>query len=195
MKPRVACLIACAVIFSSCEKKNEAIVTETREPTTRDKSPRLNATSDERFRDAQPNPFEAETPEGWLKLPPAQFRLLNYRFGDSGTGEVYVSLAAGNILDNANRWLGQFSAPKLDQEGLAKLRDVTIVGASGKWVEASGEMAAGMGAPARPGYALIGALAALNGQIVTIKMIGPKAEVEAARPALEAFASNLRKAD
>jgi hypothetical protein len=195
MKCRVVYLIAFAVIFSGCEEKKEVTVTETREPTSRDKSPKLNATSDERFRDAKPSPFEAETPEGWLKLPPAQFRLLNYRFGDSGNGEVYVSMAAGTVLDNANRWLGQFSATKLDQEALSKLPDVTLAGAPGKWIEAEGEYTSGMGTPQKPGYALIGAVAALDGQIVTLKMIGPKAEVKAARPALEDFAKNLRKAD
>ena len=195
MKCRVACLVAFAVIFSACEGKKEVTVTETREPTARDKSPKLNATSDERFRDSKPSPYQADTPESWLKLPPAQFRLLNYRFGDSGTGEVYVSVAKGNILDNANRWLKQFTMPPLDAAALAKLPDVTIAGAPGKWIEASGEMAAGMGASARPGFALIGAIAALDGQIVTIKMVGPKSEVDAARPTLETFAQSLRKAE
>lgn len=195
MKCRIACLITCAVVFSACDEKKEVVVTETREPTSRDASPKIAATSDERFRDAKPSPFVAETPQGWLKVPPAQFRLLNYRFGDSGSGEVYVSVATGTPLDNANRWLGQFGAPKLDRDAFAKLPDVVIMGVSGKWIEASGAYASGMGTEARPGFALIGAIAALNGQIVTIKMVGPKDEVLAARPVLEEFAHSLRNAE
>ena len=196
MKSRVACLVACAVIVSACEeKKSEVTVTETRQATTRDKDPKLSATSDERFRDSRPSPIQADTPDGWLKLPPAQFRLLNYRFGDSGKGEVYVSIASGTILDNANRWLGQFGATKLTEEGLEKLPAVTLAGAAGHWIRAEGEYSSGMGAEPRPGFALAGAIAALDGQILTVKMVGPKAEVEAARPVLEAFAQSLRRAE
>ena len=62
MKYRAACLFACVVISSSCREKKEITVTETRAATTRDASPKLFATSDERFRDAKPSrpPFDPE---------------------------------------------------------------------------------------------------------------------------------------
>lgn len=195
MKSRVACLIASAVMFSSCEEKKEVVVTETREATARDKSPKLFATSDERFRDAKPSPVKGDTPEGWLALPASQFRLLNYRFGDSGMGEVWVSLASGSVLDNVNRWFGQFGAAKLDAAGLEKLPPATIAGTTGKWVEATGDYASGMGAEPKPGFALAGVVASVGGQILTLKMVGPKAEVEAAKPILETFAKSLRMAE
>lgn len=195
MKSRVACLIASAVMVSSCEKKKEIVATETREATTRDRAPKLFATSDERFRDAKPSPVKGDTPEGWLALPASQFRLLNYRFGESGMGEVWVSLASGSVLDNVNRWLGQFGATPLDPVGLEKLPPVTIAGTTGKWVEAAGDYAGGMGAPAKAGFALAGVVTAIDGQILTVKMVGPKAEVEAAKPVLENFAKSLRMAE
>lgn len=195
MKRRAACLIASAVVFSSCEGKKEITVTETRAATTRDAAPRLFATSDERFRDAKPSPIKGEAPANWLALPASQFRLLNYRFGESGLGEVWVSLASGSVLDNVNRWLGQFEAAQLDAEGMEKLKKIPIAGTFGIWVEAAGEYASGMGAEPKPGFALAGVVASLGGQILTVKMVGPKNEVEAARPALESFAKTLRKAE
>jgi hypothetical protein len=136
MKNRIAGLMVGAVALSACQEKSEVTVTETRESTTRDRSPKLFATSDERFRDAKPSPVKGDTPEGWLALPASQFRLLNYRFGESGLGEVWVSLSAGTVLDNVNRWLGQFNAAKLDPAGLDQLPSVTIAGVTGKWVTA-----------------------------------------------------------
>ncbi len=195
MKSRLAYLIVSAVMFSSCEDKKEMVVTETREATTRDKAAKLFASSDERFRDAKPSPVKGDAPEGWLTLPPSQFRLLNYRFGESGMGEVWVSLASGSVLDNVNRWLGQFNAEKLDAVGLEKLPPVTIAGTTGKWVEAAGDYSSGMGAETKPGFALAGVVTSLDGQILTVKMVGPKAEVASAKPLLENFARSLRMAE
>lgn len=192
MKIRVACLLASVVAFSSCEKKTEITVTETREPVARDANPKLFATSDERFRDTKPSPVKGDTPAGWLALPGSQFRLLNYRFGESGTGETWVSLSSGTVLDNANRWLVQFGDTPMDASALAKLPAVTLAGGTGVWITADGDYAGGMGAPPKTGFALAGAIASVNGQILTVKMVGPKAEVEAAKPVLEAFAKSLR---
>jgi hypothetical protein len=170
-------------------------VTETRAITTRDTPPKLFATSDERFRDAKPSPVKGETPEGWLALPPTQFRLLNYRFGQSGQGDVSVSIAAGSVQDNVNRWLKQFAAAALDAEGFGKLRGVSVAGTTGVWVEAEGVYSGAMGAEPKPGFALAGAVASINGRIVTVKMVGPKAEVEEAKPVLEKFAAGLKMVD
>lgn len=182
-------LLACV----SCkERKSEVVVTETRPVTTKDIPPKLDASSDERFRDARPSPVQGTAPEGWLALPSTQMRILNYRFGESGLGEAYVSLSAGSILDNVNRWLGQYSATPLDASGLEKLPRLPIATANGVLVTASGTYASGMGAPPRDGYGLAGIIAEIDGQILTIKLVGPDAEVREAIPALEAFGKNLK---
>jgi hypothetical protein len=195
MKFRVVFLISSVAMVSSCKEKKEITVTETRAATSRDAKPKLFATSDERFRDAKPSPVKADTPAGWLVLPASQFRILNYRFGESGMGEVWVSLASGTVLDNVNRWLKQFGAAPVDAAGLAKLPAVTLAGSTGVWVTAEGEYASGMGAPPKPGFALAGVVASVGGQILTVKMVGPTAEVQAAKPALEAFARSVRMAE
>ena len=195
MNSRVACLLASAVIFSACEGKKEITVAETRAATTRDLAPKLFATSDERFRDAKPSPVKGDTPEAWQVLPASQFRLLNYRFGEGGMGEVWVSLASGTVLDNVNRWFKQFGASPIDAAALAKLPSIKLAGSLGVWVTAAGDYAGGMGAPPKPGFALAGGVTSVNGQILTVKMVGPKAEVEAAKPVLEKFAQSLRMAE
>ena len=194
MNGHAALLLASVFALSACEEKKEIVVTETREATSRDLKPKLSASSDERFRDTRPSPVKGETPEGWLELPGTEFRLLNYRFGESGTGEVWVTLASGTVLDNANRWLGQFGAKPLDPAGLAALRSVPIAGTTGTWVETTGSYA-GMGAEPRAGFALAGVIAAVNGRILTVKMIGPESEVKAAAPVLESFVKGLKLAD
>jgi hypothetical protein len=184
------------VTLAGCDKPGaEVTVTETREMTSRDAKPKLNATSDERFRNAKPSPVLGDAPEGWLSLPASQFRLLNYRFGASGQGEVWVTLAAGSVLDNVNRWLGQFGAENLDAAGLAEMRTVPVAGTTGVWVEGKGEYASGMGQAPKPGFALRGVIAEVGGQILTVKMVGPEAEVAEAAGALEAFAATLRMAE
>lgn len=184
--------MASLFVLSSCREEAEVEVTETRKETTRDRAPKLFATSDERFRDAKPSPVTGETPDGWLALPASQFRLLNYRFGESGLGEVWVTKASGSVLDNVNRWLKQFGAPELDAAGLAALRSVPIADSTGVWVEAAGDYESGMGSPTRPGFGLAGVVALIDGSIVTVKMVGPKAEVDAAKPILENFTKGLK---
>lgn len=195
MKVRALCSIASVLAFSGCEEKKEVVVTETRPLTTRDATPMLDATPDQRFRDAKPSPVTAVTPEGWLAQPASQFRLLNYRFGETGMGEVWVSIASGTVLDNVNRWLRQFGAEAVDEAGLAKLPAMTLAGAPGVWVSAAGDYAGGMGAPPKPGFALAGVVAEAGGRILTVKMIGPKAEVEAAKPVLENYIRSVRLAE
>ncbi len=195
MKLRGVLVLAAGIVFVGCEDKSEVVVTETRRATTKDESPKLFATPDERFRNARPSPVQAETPEGWREVPSSEFRLLNYRFGETGLGEVWVSLSAGSVLDNVNRWLGQFGAAPLTAAQLAELRAVPIADTTGVWVEAEGEYASGMGAPPKPGYALAGVIAESDGQILTAKMVGPRAEVESAKEQLETFARSLRRAE
>ncbi len=185
-------LFACLALISSCEERKEVVVKETRAATTRDVSPKLSATSDERFRDAKPSPVKGETPDGWLALPATQLRLLNYRFGESGMGEVWVSISSGSVLDNVNRWFNQFGAEPVDGVGLEKLRSVSIAGTSGTWVEVVGEYASGMGSVPKSGFALAGVVASVDGRILTVKMVGPKDEVAAAKPILENFAKSLK---
>jgi hypothetical protein len=195
MKHKLAMILALLPVMGACRRQPEVEVTETRVITTRDQAVKLHATSDERFRNTKPAPVRGDTPDGWLQRPGTQFRLLNYRFGESGLGEVWVSVSAGSVMENVNRWLLQFNAAPLDAAGFAKLRQVPVADGSGVWVVAEGEYSPGMGAASQSGYALAGVVALLGGDIITVKMVGPKAEVLAEHAVLENFAKNLKLAD
>lgn len=182
-----------AALVTGCDERNEVVVTEARALTTRDLKVRLGATSDERFRNTRSSPVEGEAPAHWLSLPATEFRLQNYRFGESGLGEVWVSVASGGVLDNVNRWLRQFGDEAVDEQGLQQMRHVTMLGLSGVWVEAVGVYSPGMmaGGQPRSGYALAGVIAEMGDQLLTVKMVGPEAEVKAATDDLEAFVASL----
>ena len=177
------------------EEAGEVTVDTTRELTSEDRAPRLFATSDERFRNARPSPVRGEVPGHWQSVPATQFRLLNFRFGPEGLGEVYVTMASGGVLENVNRWLGQFGADPVDEAGLAELRRVPMLGVEGVWVEASGTFGGGMGRPEQPGFALAGVVASTGGRLWTVKMIGPEAGVEKEKAALEEFVRSLQAAE
>ncbi len=192
MKEICIALAGICLLSTSCEKKAARVtVEETRGLTVKDSKPKLFATSGERFRDAKPSPVKGDAPENWLKLPSSQFRELNYRFGESGLGEVYVSLSGGGVGDNVNRWVRQFGQDPLSPSDLAAMQKMPIAGTEGVWVEAVGEYASGMGQEAKPGYALAGVIAEVSGRILTLKMVGPEAEVEKEKALLKGFAASL----
>lgn len=169
------------------------MVEETRPAATGDTDPAISAASDERFRNkASASAVSGTAPEGWTALPAKQFRDLNYKFGRSGEGEAYVTLAMGSVKDNVNRWFRQFGRDPLSPAEMEGLETIRLAGTEGVLVEATGTYEPGMGgAPAKPGYGLAGVIADVGGKIVTVKMVGPEDEVSAERENLKKFARSL----
>lgn len=193
MKRTLFPLFLSSALLVCCKKPpTEVTSTETRGLTTKDGEVKLHASSDERFRDTKPSPIQGEAPEGWLVRPPTQFRLVNYAFGQSGDGEVYVSLSQGTVLDNVNRWLKQFSLPDLDAAGVAALPKIAMLGNEGVWVEAAGTYAGGMGKAPATDRALAGVVVSIGADIYTVKMVGSTAEVAAEKEKLQAYVKSLR---
>lgn len=178
-----------ALLVCSCDRPAEVVVTETRRATLLDSKPKQFATSNERFGQAGASPVRGRAPEAWRELPGDQFRMLNYRF--EGGGEVWVSLAGGTVLDNVNRWLGQFGKEPITTAALQDLRKVPIAGREGRWVEASGSTVVRQTGETRDGQAMAGIITEIDGRVLTVKMVGPKDGVEAQKAALEAFAASL----
>jgi hypothetical protein len=180
----------------SCKKEPmEVTSTETRTVLSADKPVKLFASSDERFRAAVDSPVQGDAPADWLSRPGTEFRLLNYAFGASGSGEVYVSRSMGSVLDNVNRWLKQFEQKDLDQVEVDALEKVSMLGGQAVWVQAEGSYASGMGKPTVEGFALAGTIVQVGADIYTVKMVGPKDEVAAERVKLAAFVKSLRMAE
>jgi hypothetical protein len=183
-------------MLCSCKKVPLVVTsTETRELSTKDGPVKLNASSDERFRDSQPSPLQGDAPSNWLSRPASQFRLLNFAFGSSGTGEVYVSKSQGSVLDNVNRWMKQFAQPNLDDAGMEKLEKILLLGTEAVWVTAEGTYAGGMGKEPVEGFALAGVVGRVGNDIYTVKMVGPKEEVAAEKEKLQAYVKSLRMAE
>ena len=193
MKLSLAAALIALLWLPSCRKPQEVVVTETRRVTMSEVKPKLNATSDERFKNTQPSLFIADVPSDWKELGATQFRLLNYRFGEESKGEVWVSLVGGGLLHNINRWLGQFGQEPVDAATLQTWGRATVgeMGA-GTWIEAKGSYAPGMGRPSRANQALAGIIIQVDDRVLTIKMVGPEAEVPAQIDALKTFAAALR---
>jgi hypothetical protein len=202
---RLAPWLALLLVLPGCGKREEVVVTETRPMTMRDRGLKWDATDDQRFGsspqspvmppmmagDAAESPVEAgSVPEGWTEAPTSMFRLLNYTFGEGG--EVYVSASRGGILENVNRWLGQFGQPALTT--LDGLESVEAAGYRGVWVTVDGRFGGAMGAEARDGWALRGVVMERGGEILTLKMMGPRGAVEAEMPRLRSFVGELKPA-
>jgi hypothetical protein len=87
----------------------------------------------------------AEVPKNWEAQPLSQMRLASFLVrGENGaTADIsFVALgpAAGNVLDNVNRWLGQLKQPAVNEEKLKSMiqpvatdrGDVAVVDISGQ---------------------------------------------------------------
>ncbi|GAA5484696.1 hypothetical protein [Haloferula sargassicola] len=198
-------LLAVSVVLSACGKREEVTVDGTRQQTMRDENLKPTADDDARFANSMPqmpgnmmaggapaaSPVVAgSVPDGWKEAPASMFRLLNYTFGEAG--EVYVSASRGGVLENVNRWLGQFDKPALTS--LDGLETTQSAGYEGVWVAADGRFGGAMGAEAKDDWSLRGVVLEKNGEILTVKMMGPAAAVAAEETNLRQFLADLKPA-
>jgi hypothetical protein len=123
-------------------------------------------------------------------------RLATYRItpkaGTTDAAELTVTRAGGSTSDNLERWVGQF-----DDAGPDRRSERTVSGLRVSTVEVSGTYEGAMtmggaGVP-RPGWALLGAVIETKAPFYFFKMVGPKASVDAARPAFEALVASIRR--
>ena len=144
-----------------------------------------------------PSDLRDSAPLDWRRVPWTRHRYYNYRFGAEEDGEVWLSVLPRQSLDavlmNVNRWYGQFRLPEItDLEGLPQR---PMLGVTGYLVEAEGTYYPGMGADPRPETSMLAAAIPRGDRIITIKMIGSPADVEAQKEAFEAYCESLRDFD
>jgi hypothetical protein len=120
----------------------------------------------------------AEVPKNWESQPLSQMREASFIVrGDNGSTAdislVKLGPAAGNVLDNVNRWLGQLKQPAVTDEKLRtmiqSLGDAAVVDLSGQPEN---------GDPAKDGR-IVGAIAANESGTAFYKMRGNAALVGA----------------
>jgi len=147
----IVCLALFAALLASCEKNSEIKVYRVSKAPLEESAPQQqNAvptnTAAPRMPGALPSAADTAvvTPPNWEAQPLSQMRQASFLVkGDNGAvADVsFVSLgsAAGNVLDNVNRWLGQLGQSPITEQKLGEmaqrlhtsLGDVTIVDLAG----------------------------------------------------------------
>jgi hypothetical protein len=143
-----------------------------------------------------PTGFAWDLPEGWTELPKSQFRQGNFRVPGTENVDAYLSVlpgGGGGLLANVNRWRNQMSLPPISMSELEKAPKVRMLGRQATFVELDGTFTSMGGGGKKTGYRLIG-LIVLDGQgrAVTMKLVGPAAEVEKGRDAFMGLCRSLR---
>lgn len=159
-------LAATATLLCGCGQPEKSVhVSETRELTLHDRS--------------YPGNLQDHPPLSWRRLPGTQFRLINYVTGEGDMVEIVMGESQGEVLENANRWLGQFGLTPLQSTKF--LGKTMMLGKEAYIVEGAGTYTPGMGKGVQEEFSMIGVIRQSGTNIITLKMTGPTAEVEKAR--------------
>lgn len=185
-------LSACAALLVSCDRITERMeITQTREISSYEAKPKLNAYAQERFGDER---LIWDTPEGWGRAERSQMRPVNLVFGPNKEGECYLAMlpgASGGVLANVNRWHKQMGQPEITEETLATLPKKTLMGIQGVFVAIDGAYTNVGATEAKADQRLLGIVASLGDTGLFVKMVGPKELVEANTAAFDQFVSSL----
>jgi hypothetical protein len=151
----------------------------------------------------EPAALRWTVPARWEQAPnPNPMRLATYRVDGAGSAgsaevaevaEVSVARAGGTPDANIERWVRQFEGASTPKRSEKKVRgvDVTVVEVSGTY-GGGAMMMPGAAQAVHPGWTLVGAIAQPpDGSTYFFKLLGPSAQVHAARPSFDAFLDTL----
>lgn len=122
-----------------------------------------------------------DLPPGWEHLEPSAFRNLNFRPAGDPELECYLTVLGGDgggQLNNVNRWRGQMSLEPLSAIELVELERVNFLGVPAVLVDLEGSFT-GMGGAPKEDWRMLGLLATVPGQAVSLKLTGPSGKVGA----------------
>jgi hypothetical protein len=146
---------------------------------------------------AGPNAITWKAPAAFATADKGPMRLASYKFakaaGDADDADLSVTQVGGDMNSNIARWKGQFDPPAeadIAERTVGDLK-VTIVNMGGTY---KGMAMPGAGAAGpKEGYALLAAIVSWegHGDPYFFKLTGPKATVDAARPAFEELVTSL----
>ena len=213
-KEMLLALSALAFFSVSCRQQPaEVAISETRKLTSHDEEPPVNATSAEQFlppeileqiqnsgqkidggqtsaSEKSPWTYQMPAPD-WKVAEQKPLREVNLTFGEGESqGGVYLSVVGGGIQPNVDRWFRQFGN---ESKPLAEMGQLDFMSKKGYLVEAAGRYEPGMGRPGKDGQALLGAIVEHEGRLVTVKMIGPEAEISTRREQFLKFVASLQR--
>ena len=133
-------------------------------------------------------------PDSWTVDTSNKMRVVNYRFGESGESECYISVLGGDgggVEMNVNRWRSQVGVDELSASEIMGLPTLKILGVDSPWMEAYGDFS-GMGADDLSNAGIKGAICVLGSEALFIKMIGPAAELREQHDNFISFCESLR---
>ncbi|MFA6239528.1 MAG: hypothetical protein WC655_01290 [Candidatus Hydrogenedentales bacterium] len=145
---------------------------------------------------ASATPYEWVAPEGWETAPPTSTRLANFRIGTDA--ECYLTIlpgGAGGAEANVNRWRKQMSLADYTAEEFAVLTKKSVLGTEALFVAFDGTYVGMGGSESKDGYSLLGVIFDDSGKSVFVKMVGPKAVVDAERERFDSFCQSLKRAE
>lgn len=213
-----AALALAAVTVPSCRKLDERMtISETRGISAATAPQEVNATSEQRFgpglraigmdgsqeqpQGQQPSLRDLLTwtmPDGWKEASPGSdpsgMRLVDARFGEKGEGECYISIMpgpAGGLNANLNRWRKQMGQPDYTEEEIDKLPKKPLFKRDGVYAAFDGDYKGVGMTDAAKGYRLAGIIHSAEQATIFVKMIGPKALVEANAAAFDQFCQSI----
>jgi hypothetical protein len=129
----VICLALVAILLAGCEKNSEIKVYRvSKAPLEESAAQQQDALPTNTAAPRMPgglaavNSTAVSTPPNWEPQPPSQMRQASFLVkGDNGAvadiSLVSLGTAAGNVLDNVNRWLEQLGQPPVTEQKLADL--------------------------------------------------------------------------
>ena len=198
-------LVAAALLLDACDRSDQQIKVYRVAKAPLDATPPAdatrptNASSPSSMPGAVPiTPMTATIPPNWEPQPLSEMRQASFLVhGENGAvadiSFVTLGPAAGNILDNVNRWLGQLAQPPITEEKLKSLiqplptarGEVAVVDLSGQPEN---------GDPAKDGR-IIGAIAADGTGTAFYKMRGNATLVGTEKQNFLKWVSSSRSAD
>lgn len=140
-------------------------------------------------------PIAWTLPEGWRELPRAQFRDANFGIPGRDRLECYVTVlpgGGGGTAANVNRWRGQFGQSPLSEAELAALPRVPLFGVDAVRVRMDGTFRGAGAEGGSAGYSMIALAAERSGAVITVKLVGPEADVAAEEARFDALVASLR---
>jgi hypothetical protein len=133
MKAAAVPVLAVAILLGACDRNDQQVKVyrvskaPLESPPAPDAAMTTNASSPAAVSSTAPGPASGVvTPANWESQPPSQMRQASFLVrGENGAvadvSFVVLGPAAGNVLDNVNRWLGQLQQPPVTDEKLKSM--------------------------------------------------------------------------
>ncbi len=138
--------------------------------------------------------FIYDLPKGWTVADPTQMRQLNLKVAGRDDASCYLTVMArkeAGIMENVNRWRGQFGAAAITAEQVNSLPTTELFGLQCVRVEVSGPYSDGMGGGELSEGRLVGLIGEEGGAMAFLKMVGPKAVIDQEVASFDALVKSL----